>query len=227
MAKITWEVLRGKLLRILDDLQRESTDTPTWTDPDLLDYIDLALTAFTDHTAQEKVFTYTPTAAADYVELPDDMHTIGPVWFPLRRLLSPIKIEPGLIFASTTVSTTSSPWGYYEFPRGKLNLTRALGSGEELTVYYWSYWGSPVGSESTIEVPKWAHEALLWYCVGLAMSKPGVLAAQLNEWKTKRDSGSPIDNPAKTYAKYAREQYDIILANHAPQDRTGLESTLT
>lgn len=222
-----WSDLKAKITRALDDTARAETETPTWSNDELLDYINYALVAFADHTAQAKTYEYKATAAVSTVVLPEDFLKIGPVWFPNRRLIKPIRLEPGLLFSSTTVTTSSLPIGFYEWPEGTLNLTRELGGGETLTVYYWAHWDEVVGDDSLLSVPVWAREALHWYCLSRAMAKPGIQAAQLGQWKTRRDLGEPESNPAKAFAKYCEEKYEEVLSRHPSQDRSGWESQVT
>lgn len=212
-----WGTLKERILRALDD---EDRTNPTWSDTELTDYLGFALDDLANHTARHVTWEYEAAGEVETVELPDDVLAVGPVWFPDRELLVKVDLEPGMLFNDITVTSTSFPQGYYEWPDGVLNLTRTLGAGETLTVFYWGYYGVPDRDEKTLESPRWADEALYWYMLATAMTKPGVSEAMLNRFNTRRDQGQPEQNPVKKYAEYCLERYHGILNEHPRQDRT-------
>ena len=215
MAK--WEQLKGRVLRAL---KAEDQTQPKWVADDVLDYLSFALDAFSAHTARQVLWTKTAATNITRAVLPDDLMALGPVWFPDRRLLSKIDLQPGMLFESETIEADSLPFGYYEWPDGTLNLTRTLGEGETITVQYWAYWPIPANDDADLMIPRWAEEALFWYMISRAMVKSGVSRAQLGQWDTKRQSGMPEDNSPKAYAQWAEDRYRSILAEHPPQDRS-------
>ena len=211
-----WKILKGRVQRALKNI--DSTKAK-WEPDDLDDYLSFGLSALSSHTARQATFAKTPIESITQVVLPDDLMDLGPVWFPERRLLSKIDLSPGMLFESESVTTESLPYGYYEWPDGTLNLTRALEAGETLTVFYWAYWVTPETESAELPVPRWAEEALFWYMISRAMVKSGISRAQLGQWDDKRQSGTPEDNSPKAYAQWAYEQYLSILAQHPSQDR--------
>ena len=55
----SWKSLRDRVLRVLDDIERDDESAVSWTDADMLDYIDEALVAIATHTAAEQVYSGT------------------------------------------------------------------------------------------------------------------------------------------------------------------------
>ena len=214
-----WDALKNRILRALDDEDR-STSVATWSDSELVDYLGFALDDLANHTARQVVWEYDTTEETTQVELPDDVLAIGPVWFPDREILVKIDLDPGMLFNDETVTSSSYPQGYYEWPEGVLNLTRSLGAEETLTVFYWGYYRVPDQDEKNLDSPRWADEALYWYVIGTAMTKPGISEAMLNRFNRKQDQGDPEQNSVKKYSQYCMERYQGILNQHPVQDRT-------
>jgi len=220
---LLWKDFRDRIRRTLDD----TSASVTWSSTELLDYLDAAMRRLALHTAREVVWSYTATADTSAVTLPDDILALGPVWFPDRELLTPIDLQPGFLFQDATITTESLPIGYYRWPGGTLNLTRALGSGDALTVYYWAYWTPVVEDTDALLVPRWAVEALEWYIVYRSLTRPGIQQAMLGQYDSKQDSGHPEHNPLEKYSKYCLLQFDRILTEYSPQDRSGWDRVIT
>jgi len=225
---ITWASLRSRILRVLDDTERDDESAVSWTDDDLLDYINEALVAISSHTAAELIYEMTPAAEVWSAELPDDFMGLGTVSVigTERVLLTPRSLSPG---ASVSNSGTSNYGGavtpydvYYTYPRGTINFLKAISS--TVRVEYWGYWGRVAGVEDTLRVPRWMEEPLKWYSLSLAMAKPSIATAKLGNFKTKQDSGQPVQNPQLDLAKWFKRRYEELLTEIPPQDRTGWES---
>lgn len=225
----TWADLKGRLRRALQDTDE---DNPSWTTEDLLDYANSALAEISSHTARQKVYTNVPDGqVVTACPLPADYLALGPVQASLqssliRQMLKPVERHPGVALPST-VTVTASIIGatYYEWPAGVLNFTRPLPAGVNLYIGYYAYWPKLERDTDQLLVLRWMEEALFWHSQASALAKPGVLAAQIRQYNTRRDSGSPEDNPLLTYARYAKRRYDEILAAHPHQDRSIWEAT--
>lgn len=215
---ITFEVFKLRVLRVLDDLDR---DNPTWTDDDLLDYANEALAALSMHTAQQVVVDSVLTADTSSYAMPDGYLSPGPVWLisgTYRYLLTPFELEPGQDLPTQVVSGRRTE--YYEWPAGTLSFLRPLASGDTLRLQYYAYWDRLEVDSDTLAIPRWMEDALKWDMLQRAMSKPGAQASSLGQYKTKRDLGNPEDNPLLDYAKWCQKQFDRVWNEHAPQDRT-------
>lgn len=218
---VKWEDLKERAIRALDDTNRSN---PTWTDADLMDYVNMALNDVSVHTAQDVEYTTTLREAARSMKLPNDALMIGNVlvrqnlrWYVLRRRI----IEPGQDLVPT-LNFMIYVRDYYIWPRDQINFIGGqLPAGSQVTVQYRTYYDRVERNPDEIRVPRWMEDVLLWLIQAYAMTKPGVNAAQLGQYKTRIDSGGPEDNPLLEYARYCRDQADYILRNHPAQNTLG------
>jgi len=106
------------------------------------------------------------------------------------------------------------------------DLRRQVASGNTLRVHYWAYWSVPTEpeAEEMLAIPRWLESPVKWHMLMQAMSKPSAQAAYLAQFKTKRDSGDPEDNPLIVAARFYRRQYDLDLSEKPPQNRKGWRS---
>ena len=220
----TWGDFKAGLIDALDDTNR---DQPTWSDAMLLRYMNYALLSISEHTAQTKEWTYTPTAPVRTIDLPDDVMELGPIYVVynvLKVLLTPRRRQPGESWY--TIHATILPQEFYEWPENKrINLFTDLRTNQQLVFNYWANsWGPLEKDADVLGVFPWMEKALEWNVLAQAMAKPGLQLAQLRSYNTKRDSGSPEDNPYIVQAEYYRKQYERVLANHEQQDRSGWET---
>jgi len=226
----SWKSLRDRVLRVLDDIERDDESAVSWTDDDMLDYIDEALAAIATHTAAEQVYSGTFDDEVWSVALPDDFMALGTVSVigTERVLLTPRPLSPGASVAnvgSSIVGGVMTPYDvYYMYPRGTINFLKPIPAGDAVQVDYWSYWERVEGVEDTLKVPRWMEQPLKWYCLHLAMAKPSIAAAKLGNFKTRQDSGDPEHNPQLELSRYFKRRYDELLSEIPPQDRTGWES---
>jgi len=215
---IRWGDLRAKVLRALSDTDRQKA---SWSDEDLLDYVNNGLRAISPHTAQEKVFAVTLSSSVTALTLPDDLIDLGAVTVSLgtrRRLLERQRLEPGQSFYQV-VSSDIDDLRYWVWPSDVLNLTGTLPASSKIEIQYYGYWDQVTDVKQIIRVPGWLEEALYWYIISQANAKPAAQAAKLGQYKTRVDAGGPEDNPLIEYSEYAWRRYEAVMNSHPPQDR--------
>lgn len=223
---IYWKALRSRIIRLLDDTNR---DAPSWTDDDLRDYVNLALKAVTQHTALQARQEVTADAELSSLPLRDDFFEIGPVSASSNNrhsYLEAFEPKPGYPFPESSGDT---PALYYEWPTGTLNFLPVVPVGGVITVHYYAYWPEVDGEDDNpkLGLPNWMEEPLYWYCIAQAMSKPGVQAASLQSYKTRFEAGNTGSNPLLEFSTYAMRRYERLMAEHPSQDRSGWEARLT
>jgi hypothetical protein len=222
----TWEAFRTNLTTVLGD---DNRDEPTWSDEELLAYMNFALRAVADHTADEKGVVTVIDEATTSFSLPADLLALGPVTLEVDgrvKMLTPARRPAPASVPAHPVSipaSTSAPDTFYRWQR-ELRFAVPLPAGAILSVDYYGYWDRLAEDEDELDVPAWMEEALHWAMLMRCMSKPGLQAATIRPWNTRQDSGSPEDNPPMIYAEYCRKQYERILSEHARQDRGGWEA---
>jgi hypothetical protein len=213
--------MAARVRRVLDDLD---LNLATWSVEDLRDYLGDALAAVSAHTARESLFEQELTADTASLALPDDFLDPGPIWLSngsTRQLLSPAPLRPGETLPDSEAVGDESD--FYWWPEGTINFFRQVASGNTLRVHYWAYWSVPSEpeAEEVIPIPRWLESPVKWNMLMQAMTKPGAQAAYLAQFKTKRDSGDPEDNPLIVSARFYKRLYDGDLAEKPPQNRKG------
>ncbi len=219
----TWGDFKANLRLILGDSDPASY---TWTDAELLVYANYALRSLAEHTAMQKdsqqVVGPTPLTVLPF---PSDLLDLGPVhgllyyqekvFIPIERRAGKSWFQPG-----SFPVVNALPDYYYVWNRAVCFLS-PIPVGATLTLSYWAYWPTLTADGDPLVCQIWMEEALQWALLWRCMSKPGVQTSLVRTWNTKQDSGAPEDNPPLVYAEYCRKQYERVLANHPPEDRTG------
>jgi hypothetical protein len=217
---IKWSLLRDRLLRVLDDVDR---NVATYTDDDLRDYINEALVAISGHTAQEKVFAKTFEASASLLDLPDDVLELGPVLIAgsgEKYLSKPYRLKPGESLPTLTSSAGGQSQGYYRWGN-TLRFLIPVSAGKVVTIHYFGYWDRIDSETETLRVERWMEEALKWYALHAAMTKPARNTANLRQYATQVDAGHPEHNPLLRFARYCLERYNELIVDHPQQARMG------
>jgi hypothetical protein len=220
---IKWSLLRDRLLRVLDDVER---DAATYGDDDLRDYVNEALVAIAAHTAQEKVYSLTLDASASELALPDDVLELGPVLATYgtseKYLYKPYKLKPGESLPTVSAGSAGSSLSYYRWG-DTLKLLAPIPSGRTVSIHYYGYWDRVDEETDTLAISRWMEEAVKWYALHAAMAKPARNTANLRQYNTSQEQGNPEHNPLLKFAKFCLERYETLMIEHPQQLRTGWE----
>ena len=220
---IKWSLLRNRLLRVLDDVDREAA---TYSDDDLRDYINEALVAISGHTAQEKVYTKTLDTSASNLQLPDDVLELGPVLVTNgtteKYLCKPYKLRPGESLPTAPSNSGGVSQGYYRWG-GALQFLVPIPAGRTVTIHYFGYWDRVDEETDTLQIERWMEEAVKWYSLHAAMAKPARNTANLRQYATEVDAGHPEHNPLLRFAQFCLARYNQLIVDHPQQLRTGWE----
>lgn len=226
---VKWADLRQRALLTLDDTKRSDDEDlafgPDWSYDDLLMYLGHALAEVATHTAEGKIYTLPLTAAVSSLTVPDDVLKVAAVMVrngTTIKLQTSVELEPGQEFPQA--SSAGDRANFYEWPTGTLNFLNPIASGNELRVHYWAYWQLPGTAQDLLTIPRWMEEPVYWLLQEQAVAKTGFSAARLGQFKTRDDAGRPQDNPLLEYARYCRRRYELLMANHPTQDRSGWEA---
>jgi hypothetical protein len=212
----TWSKLRDRTLRTLNDTDR---DKASWTDDDMLDYINAALGAVSVHTAQEKVHEQTVAQTTTVLVLPVDCIGVKSVLLGTSTSLTLLKRAALMPGETVSLTTNSLPKNWAEPVAGQVMFFPGPVPAQALLkVGYLSNWPTIVNDDDDLPVPYWLLEALHFYMLYLSQIKPGTQAASLGQYKTKVDSGQPENNPLKAFAEYCFQQYQRVLNEHAPNN---------
>ena len=117
-----WGQLKNRCLRLLQDTVRENA---TFTDEDMLDYVNAALNDLASHTAKRETFETVLDTTTNKVVMPDNFLDPGPVAVQLQgldwQLLVPMTEKPSDTLPSPMAFSLSLN-AYYEWPEGVFNL---------------------------------------------------------------------------------------------------------
>lgn len=212
---VLWSVLKAQIGRRLQDPSHNR-----YGETLLLDAINDALLAFAaSHTGAASTFeiegdgeTYEFSLPSDIIE--EESAGVYAVHWKYNEWLRMLEYWPGSQWASTSRSTTSTPLGYILWPQGKISFSRVPEDEQVITVYYVAYYPAVVNDDSVITVPKWAEEALKCYACALALEPGSTKAGNLAQYKQRRDSGDPEDNPLLELSKYYMDRFWQILSTH-------------
>lgn len=191
--------------------------------PDLLvDCVNDALQNFaSSHTGVPREFLITGNGDNSQFPLPEDLveeegaGVYAVKWNTDSSWLKEEVYWPGSAWASTRVTSTSQPLKYVLWPVNSITLTRVPKDGQRITIYYVGHYDDIVDDQSLITVPKWAREAIKMYTCAVALDPVSAKAANLGQFKSKREAGHPEHNPLLQQAKYWLARYHELLLQHA------------
>ena len=212
---IQWAVLKAQLARKLKD-----PDHRTYDEDLLLDAVNDALVAFaSSHTGVASDFDIEGDGETSAFPLPDNIIEdegagVYAVHWGNNQWLRELEYFPGTQWTSPERTTDSSPLGFILWPQNTITFSRIPESGQTVTIHYVAYYDPVVDDDSMINVPRWAEEAIKLYAAATALEPGATKAAKLGNYKTRKDSGGPEDNPLLQLARRYMERYYRILAQH-------------
>jgi hypothetical protein len=228
-----WSAFRDLIRRTLlsDQIQPPDPDTgivpPTnWSDDQLADAMRLALDAFARHTARKLTVTYgnggtvpvnletdrtftLPEEALDFEPL-EECACVVLVTDSVTTQLEPLECTPGIPVTSE---------GFYSPTPNTITINATATSNSVLHVTYYAYYEPPVADTDPVQVPRWAHAALVYLVAAHCMTSVSVASANINQWKVKQDSGNPEHNAFRAQQRWFMELYERELARFARQER--------
>ena len=228
---IKWGDLREQVWLMLDDAVRQNESDasfqPDWSEREYLFYLRQALAEVALHTAPSKIYLAALAAQTEQLVVPDDVVKVGPIMLvgggSLRTLLTPMSLEPGIEFGDLVSGSGSTQ--FYEWPEGTINFLTPLGSGQTLRVHYWAHYPLPANDDDLVPIMRWLETPVVWLMQTYAILKPAFQASRLGQFKVRDESGKPTDNPLLEHYRFCRRQYELLMASHPAQDRSGWETT--
>lgn len=158
------------------------------------------------HTAPLTAVSHTATASGTLVTLPANMIQLAGVLADSEWLIANT-IGPGYSYQDT---------GYLDMGNA-IKLSQDLENGFQ--VWYWRFYNSIADSSSVVELPGFAHWAVINLTLAYLLNPDMVAQAKLRQFQANRDAGAPEDNPPRRQALYYLEQYREALSFVLPQIR--------
>lgn len=174
------------------------------------------------HTAKQQKYVFAASGSSADITMPDDYIELYAVFSKEENLLlEPHDLVPGMSWESaSTTDPDYEPHGYIEWPYATVHLFHVPAADvEAVEIWYFAQYGAVSGSSSTIEPPRWAHEALLCYAAAMSFLPKLADASFLNEYKTRVDSGNPVQNPLKDAHDLFLKRYEYLLKDRPRQVR--------
>lgn len=156
-------------------------------------------------TRSPKTKTWAITNARQF-DLPSDLIEVDGVYSNNQAVFLP---EFQLMAYEGGYNNASNAWDIYE--DGKLTLHTALSSSENATVYYSASWLKPIADSEQLEPPAYVETALALYAAHYVLFYDATQSGKLGQYKTKVDSGTPIDNPLIELVNFFLKHYEIEL----------------
>lgn len=208
---LTWGEYRTIIRRtVLNDV-----DSTTWPSNDtLLDCLGWALDAFCVHTAAPTSVVY--TSLTREIPVPDnlfsDLEDTGA--FYLVSSSTPFFVPP--LHLKDYEDTQNISFAVYG---NTLTLTETPPTGATGKLYYFAYYNKPVVDADTIDIPRWALNAVAHLVGSYALSQQAMLIANINMWKSREDSGTPVQNAIEVQQRWMFKVYESELARFPNQNR--------
>jgi hypothetical protein len=231
MANTTYAQFKATILNALG-----ATEGTTYSDELIYDAVRLASDAILPWVPNQKYVTLTSGSDAA-LALPGDCYQVDAVVDNYDSLvLERMTLSPGKRRRNSD-SNLSTPYDWMEYPRGYINFTIAptdpdsitidengisvAAVGREFTIYYQAYWSKPSSETDdafVLPMPSAALNGMLYWACAHCMVPGSVTSAQIRQFNTKVDSGSPVDNTLEAMAKYLRAMF-VEEMNRLPKYR--------
>lgn len=205
----TYLELREKILRLLGDPEGAGYDNAL-----ILDAVRVAQEAILPWIPKLATTTLTGTGTDKIFALPSDLYTIDAVIVTSSGETIPQAIlSPGKTWGENSSGTNN----WLEYPSGSITLAKELVSGETYDIFYLAYWTNPTDLTAdtfVMEVPAYAIYGLTLYSAAYMMIPNAANAAEMRQWLTKVDSGSPEHNPMMKASNWLISLFQSEMSRH-------------
>lgn len=177
--------------------------TGTYPDLIILDGINAATNAILPWLSKRAIEKGVVVTSGSLIDLPDDVYLVDAVYSVTdEKWLRHWVINP-------TLGTFPSDPMWIEYPNGYLTLSIDC-TDEVMDVYYYTTWTEVDTSGSAsdnMDTPPFADLAIIYYATAYVLASSAVSAAQLRQFNTKIDSGSPDDNPLRDTSNMLMQRF--------------------
>jgi hypothetical protein len=97
------------------------------------------------------------------------------------------------------------------FPQGKITFSWKIDLAAGARMYYAATWEKPTNDATNLETPEYALTAISLYAASNCLLGKAVAAANIRQYGTKVDSGSPEDNPMLTASTYLQRVFEVAV----------------
>lgn len=191
--------LRGKILRILDD-----PDGGAYSADLIYDGIDAGYVAILPWVPKPEVdeTTLTGDGSTDSFALPDDLFEVQSVIVQSTGEVLPRAVFVPGAYHGENIDPTND---WVLFPNGYITFSKPLNSGEVYELWYTAFWQMPDDMNNLsvdLEVPRSVITGLTYYAAAYMLMPSAVGAAELRQFGTRPDTGTPEHNPVRDAVTY-------------------------
>ena len=227
----TWGEFVDKILR--NTLRDEGLTT--WSQAQVYDSLGWALDQFSSHTAAIKEVVYSEGSDGpfgsphdmssdtqfsvpydNYEELSISAHIFSVDTAGIVTNYDPLVSTPGMSITSQTEPS------FIVWPENIITIDTAPGEGSELHIRYFAYHDRPTidNADENVTIPRWSEKAISTLVGAYSLEGLGVESSNIDRWKDETDSGNPEHNALRKQQEFLMKQYDYLISQHTPQDRT-------
>lgn len=230
---IVWGEFRTQIRRSF--LNDPATDT--FTNDQIMDGVNWALTEFASHTAPLVVQEYSDTTikvVGDiYEEIVREYYDMSlDVSFPLtHEAINNIQDE-GKVYIqrgyardylvgaqASTLRELPGSSDTFEHLNDQLVLAGPAGKGAILHIHYFSYYDKVMSDDDVINIPRWAESLVACLTAANALTSAIMQEVSISQFKESPESGNPEHNAHRNQQKFLLKRYENEIVKFPPQDR--------
>lgn len=205
----TLNSLRVRILRMLGD-----PDGVTYTNDLLLDAIGAAFDAILPWVPKTAISTITGDGSAVSFALPSDCYQITAIEIQSTgEIIWPAVLSPG-VFRGALLSTTND---WIEYPAGFITFSKIPDTDVVYNLYYQAYWTKPTATTlgtTVLQPPDFSMVGVVLYATAYAILPAAVSIAEVRNWLSRQDLGTPEHNPMQKTADYLLKLFAQEMNRH-------------
>lgn len=167
------------------------------------------------HTAKPKSTSFTLTDGQ--FDIPGDMIELAAVYVYDPQSQKTYSLDKAVLYWSSP-----SPTNGFRQDALKITVLDSLVPNSQITtgtLYYFGAYADITGAESAIELPVWSTWPVMNLAIAYCLYPAMVGQADIRRFQSKREAGSPEDNPPRKQAEFFINMYRSMLAGFPIQDR--------
>lgn len=213
----TLENLKTQVLRLLGDTMEAGPPVAgkQYEASLLTEGINAGIDAILPWVPEAKVADLVGDGSTVAFDLPASLYRIEAVWDGLSKIfLEEAQFAPMVDWANSSLSDTT----WIEYPQGKITFSRGI-SSSDAKIYYAGVWDKLSADADVAEPPAITHYAICLFAAGYCLQPKGVAAANIRQYNTKVDSGTPFHNPMNDQTKFMLERFEVEMSRHPAHDK--------
>lgn len=213
----TYAEFRSRIRRGLGD--SDTGGTPQYSDALIHDAILMAHIGILPWVGKSKSQTLSTDGETTEFALPTDCYQVLAVHENSNDEFLPTATLASGEYFGTNITGTNS---WLEHPYENLTFAKAPSSSATYTVYYIAYWTVPaqVATDTVLEIPEYAEYGLLLFAMAQTLIQKATLSADVRQWGTRVDSGTPEHNPIQRQIDFLFKLFQQEMNKH-PKTQAG------